>query len=808
VALYSQVYTVKGKVVDANTNRPLAFVNIVINDSNKGSVTDIDGQFQLNSKNPIHKLQLSYIGYETLSFLITDFSKEQIIEMSPEAYNLSEVEIFSGENPAHRIIRNVLNNRYLNDPEKLNTFSYTSYDKMVITSDIDSVIERNQDLLKKKSLQEIKTFFDHRDIFLMETVSKRKFMKPDRNYNKVIAHRISGLKNPFFAFMISEIQSTSFYKPTINLVYKRYVNPISKGSFSKYFFNIKDTIYTFQGDTIFQIAFHPRKGTNFAGLKGVISINSNKWAIQNVRTEPTSKNDMFSIQIQQLYSLIDGKQWFPVQLNTVIKLNRDYAAFNTNAGDSIEKDLTVVAIGKSYIKNIVINPELVKREFSNIEVEIDPKSSKRDEVFWNKYRVKKLSQRDLATYHFADSLGKEENLDRKMYILRAMMTGRLPAGKIDFFLNEFINYNDYEGFHFGVGIQTNQCFSEWLKLGGVFAYGTKDNQIKYRGNLGFVIDQFQEVDLDFSMYRNVFESGGVFFFDDEKSLLNLDNMRNLLIKRMNLTKGFESTLKFRALRDFKFQLGLHKNEKLAFSDYLFNRDVGGVPTAFNSFHFTEFSFSFRFAYKEKFYKYLSKRISKGTRFPIVQFKYSRGLDGFLNGAYKYNRFDLRISDTFYFNYLGETKIRIQAGIIDGDVPYCNLFNGIGSYRSFTVYAPNSFATMRMNEFLSSRYVAVFLSHNFGSLLFKSKNKKFSPEFAIAINFAIGDLKYSENHVNINFNTLEKGYFESGILFNKLLNLKLYYLGLGVFYRYGPYSLPKTKDNLAVKLTFTFGIFNK
>ena len=71
------------------------------------------------------------------------------------------------------------------------------------------------------------------------------------------------------------------------------------------------------------------------------------------------------------------------------------------------------------------------------------------------------------------------------------------------------------------------------------------------------------------------------------------------------------------------------------------------------------------------------------------------------------------------------------------------------------------------------------------------------------NIGIGTLDKPEKHLNIDFNTMEKGYFESGLLINNIIDLKVYNLGLGVFYRYGPYSLEKTFDNFAFKFTMVF-----
>jgi hypothetical protein len=107
----------------------------------------------------------------------------------------------------------------------------------------------------------------------------------------------------------------------------------------------------------------------------------------------------------------------------------------------------------------------------------------------------------------------------------------------------------------------------------------------------------------------------------------------------------------------------------------------------------------------------------------------------------------------------------------------------------------------MNEFLSNKYLSFYFYHDFGNLLFGGK--KFRPELAIASNFVIGSLDNPEQHLNTNFNTLDKGYYESGLLLNKLLDFQIYSLGLGAFYRYGPYSFDEAGDNVALRLSLKF-----
>ncbi|MCF8361308.1 MAG: TonB-dependent receptor [Prolixibacteraceae bacterium] len=56
---------VKGKVVDATTNEPLPFVNVVVMGTTLGAVTDLDGNFQLFGLKPgFIRLTASFIGYD------------------------------------------------------------------------------------------------------------------------------------------------------------------------------------------------------------------------------------------------------------------------------------------------------------------------------------------------------------------------------------------------------------------------------------------------------------------------------------------------------------------------------------------------------------------------------------------------------------------------------------------------------------------------------------------------------------------------------------------------------------------------
>ncbi|MBN1925777.1 MAG: TonB-dependent receptor [Prolixibacteraceae bacterium] len=64
--VFAQNGIIKGRVVDADSNEPLPFVNVVVMGTLKGAVTDLDGNFQMFNLDPgFIRLTTSFIGYNS-----------------------------------------------------------------------------------------------------------------------------------------------------------------------------------------------------------------------------------------------------------------------------------------------------------------------------------------------------------------------------------------------------------------------------------------------------------------------------------------------------------------------------------------------------------------------------------------------------------------------------------------------------------------------------------------------------------------------------------------------------------------------
>ena len=791
-------YQIRGKVVDENSKEPLPFVNIVSVNQNQGTTTDIDGLFTISSTQPIGVLKLSYVGYELTEF---DASNQKNIEigLKSTSYNIAEFVVLPGVNPAERIINEVVKNRKKHNPEKSLDFKYDSYNKTYFTVLYDSakVFAPNAKNKADTNTQKMIDWLENHHLFMMESVTQRKYKQPDKSYEKVIGTKVSGLSNPSFSMIGTELQSLSFYNPLLNVMDKSYLNPISKNSINKYLFLIEDT--TFNGlDTVYIVSFRPRKGKNFDGLKGLLYVNTDEFALQNVIAEPVTQEKGFSIKIQQQYKKVDGS-WFPVQLNsTLIFTNKDL------------EGLEILTVSRSYLKNIEINPDIDKKEFSNIVSEMSEDAGKKTEEFWNLYREDTLSQREKNTYHVVDSLGKAEHFDRKLKIFEALATGQLKVGFLNLDLNRILAYNDYEGARLGLGAHTNNKVLKWASIGGYGAYGFRDKEFKYGGDLNFNISKRNDVGLNFSMIKDVEEPGVVNYYDYKVPLISDAGYRTFYLNRMNRTDKMEARFQFRTLRYLKVYTFANQEKVAVTNDYYFRQTVDDVITLHDqNYNFTNVGVELRYAFKEKVIKTFGTKFAKISNYPVIYGKIERGT-ALLDGEFEYTRYTVKAEKKFYIKNLGRPGFSVETGLIEGNVPQHKLNSSLGTNKSFdrswtsrllNVSTENAFETMLPYEFFSSRYVHFYFRHSFGSLLFRVK--KFKPEVVLTSSAGFGALSNESSHGGIAFKTMEKGYYESGLLLRNLLQINTTTAGIGFFYRYGPYSLPVQNQNFTAKFSVGF-----
>ncbi|MBI6117894.1 carboxypeptidase-like regulatory domain-containing protein [Salegentibacter maritimus] len=106
---YSQS-NIKGKIIDADTKSELPYANIGIQGTNIGTVSDKNGNFNLNLNKKLRSsdtLQFSFLGYKKKLIQISSLrNKENVVKMIPQSDKLTEVVIPSKKPKEKTIGRN------------------------------------------------------------------------------------------------------------------------------------------------------------------------------------------------------------------------------------------------------------------------------------------------------------------------------------------------------------------------------------------------------------------------------------------------------------------------------------------------------------------------------------------------------------------------------------------------------------------------------------------------------------------------------------------------------------------------------
>ncbi|TAE48218.1 MAG: hypothetical protein EAZ89_15575, partial [Bacteroidetes bacterium] len=616
---------------------------------------------------------------------------------------------------------------------------------------------------------------------------QRRFLRPGRAEETVTANRVSGFKNPAFAILSTDFQPFSFYNESITLVDRTFLNPIARSAPQRYAYQLKDTLFQ-ETDTLYIIQYGPETGSPADLLQGLLYISTQGYAIQQVTARPAEAG-LIDLNIQQMYGKTIDNQWFPQQLLVSVSL-RDYPS----------KGLGMQIASKSYVRDVQTNVALRPSDLALEEVRFADDAARAATAFWRSQRQEALSWRDQNTYRFMDSLGSENHLDQKLRLIDKLTEGRLQLGPVDFDANRLWVFNGYEGNRVGLGANTNEKISRHFSAGLWVGYGFRDRAWKYGGELTAFFDKHKDWSLGITAFRDV-EEPGRSALDAQQGLTNL---RSYSISRMDKTEQVALRFSLRAFRYATARISLQRTLRDA-SGYSYGWNPGFGETL-SQFQSTEFQAIVRYAWREKFISTLGRRISAGSRYPVLTFVYTQGLPWF-SGSLRYQKVELWAEQQFRTTRTGISRIYLRSGKVFGQVPASLLFYGPGvRIENQTFFVSGLFQTMRPYEFLSDQYASLIWVQDLGRIKLKTPLSR--PEFRLVQGVFAGSLRNPEAHEGITFVPANKGYYETGILADHLLryryvNILWLGLGSGVSYRYGPYHQPSLMSNFAWSITLSF-----
>ncbi len=803
-------------VKDAANNSPLPFATIETN--GKSFITDVDGKISIVQ--PGTTIAITYTGYKPQKVTTSSGQKFYTVKLEPDIEQLKEV-VINTVNPANDIIGRAIRRKPTNDPQqKLNSFKYKTYDRLIVTADPDSISGKLDSIFTYarvgRRFKEIdssgfkfKKIIDKQHLYQTEKVSEFKFNKEQGLKEDVLATRMAGFKKPLYEFIGLKLQSYSVYTNKIDLFETKYAGPLANDALRQYNYKILDTV-TIDDRSTYMVYFVPKRNSK-KKLKGILYIDRDTYGVAKAVLRVKNMLDITSTHYFSYEK--DQQLWFPdrktlqiVKGNNKedIKILGEVIKFDavTNDKDKRKKEssdfLYLLSESSNFDKEFDI-PLNIRR--TAVAIEIQEQATSRPEEYWNNFRTNNLDARSIKTYTALDSIVAKDNWEQLIFLGRKIVNGYVPLGFVDIDLKQIIKYNNYEGARVGLGGITNDKFFEIFRISGFGAYGSKDGRFKYGMGAELRLGNFSNSWIGTSYTDDVSEIASTSFATD-KRVFKLYDPRPINISTFYNHQTWQAYMKTKIIPKTESMWQLNYSRVVPKFDYTYSPN--GDP--FSVFHLTTASVALQWNPFSDLMQTPIGRLEVEKRFPKFAFQYTQSVAGLLDSDFTFGKLDFRAE--FEQKYLNgqKTWALVQTGVAVGNTPLTHLYstspNNLdkdGVLARVTLAGKNSFETMYFNEFFSSQYMMVQLKHGLTRFtIFRAL--KLSP--MLVTRFAWGNMNNKEDHIGLEYNTLEKGYYESGFELNEIFKG----LGLSAFYRYGPYHLPDFDRNISVKLTFTLNLF--
>lgn len=692
-------------------------------------------------------------------------------------------------------------------------FSYTFYEKSIISANPDSISASIDTFFKNKrktkfiidsSSYKFKKIITKQHIYQTEKVSKISIEKGKKK-EIIIGIKMAGLKQPVYELLGQEFMPFDLSKKQLKILQFTFQNPFSTDGALKYKFEIIDTIIKPNGNEIV-LQFELKKSIKKNKLKGV--------AIFDLKTNAITKitfliNSIINVKAETIFgSFNTEKSWFPVSQNILVtkgkgKQNIDFL------GETIQFDnLPNTSKKYDYSNDLYVK---IYRDYSNYnftqlqnrqryQIQIDKSAIKTNTAFFNTISNDTLDERSQNTYQTLDSLVTATKIEKKIYFGKKLINGQIPFGWFDFRARDIFKYNSYEGFRLGLGIATNDRFSPYYKLFGYGAYGTRDGVFKSQIGNAFRISKNSDSWISGSFTDDIIEFADLTLIADSKKF-KLYDPRPFNLSTFYNHQSYELTFESKFISKIETTFKISRSRINPLFDYEFI----APNKSYKIYNLTLATLSLEWSPNSKFLQAPQEILEVEKGFPKIILQVSHAIPNVLSENIEFTKIDARVYQEKKYLSGQKTTFLLQGGISLGNAPLSHLYSVAPNnldreaiLRRITFANKTSFETMYFNEFFSDRYSLFQMKHYFNKFQI---SKSIKPILILGTKVAFGGFSHPENHQGIAFKTMEKGFFESGFELQNIFKG----FGLATYYRYGPYQLEKFDQNIAIKLSFTLNL---
>ena len=727
--LYGQNVTVKGIVTDSITGEVLPYAELLIQGSTFGTITNGEGQFSLTIPAGKKTLVVSYLGYDSHKMeLIPEKTPYLSISLSPSGIHLEEVVIKpqkekyrKKDNPAVRLVREIIERKNLNSPYTQDYFSYEHYENILFA--MNEYTPKTSKTGKKNKFGFVEEFVDtltDGTTILPVSEKERVEMVYYRNHPKsekqvVKGSQSSGVDEVFSRdgvqqFLGEAFREVDIFKNDIPLFLQRFVSPLSSIGPNYYKYYLLDTLDV-AGQPCVDLGFVPFNSETF-GFTGhlYVTLDSTYFIKKAVLNVPKDINLNFvsHMTIEQTFErtadsirLItkdDIKVNFKLSEKTKgmyarrlnIYRNHSFDAPDAETAQVFEESSPTIICADAYHQSDsywkAIRPEEAVRKNSNSVSNL----------------MTKL--RSVPVFYFTEK------------VISTLVSGYIPThkdpskNKFDLGpMNSTFNGNAMEGGRFRIGGGTTPVLSKRWFADGYLAYGTRDQKFKYDALLEYSFKDRKDYRLEYPIHSIRME----YMYDLNKlgqqyMYTSKDNMmlaiRRKKDKYATYLRKAELTYTREHYNGISYEAIVRNQREYATSFAAFNRfnaDGSWVPV--NHYDLTALELHFRYGKNEKFYQTRTQRVPITYDALIFNLSHVMAKKGFLGSSYDYQRTDIGVQKRFWLSAFGYIDFIAKAGKVWSKVPYPLLILPNANL-TYTIQ-PEAYTNMNALEFLNDEYAS-------------------------------------------------------------------------------------------------------
>ena len=748
--LFAQI---QGIVTDAQTGEPVPFANVFYAGKGVGGITDIDGNFSVESRPEWKNLSFSSVGYDTKEVAITAETTYLKVKLEPHDYSLEEVVVKAKRdkysrknNPAVELMKKVVAGKQLDDLKLKDYYSYNSYQKLTL-----ALNHITADSLKESKLFKQYPFFRDQVEYCAEIDKNILPLSVDETLTQIVYRKkpesekfiVKGINstgvNELFqtgdiltTVLKDVFQNVNVYEDRVRLLQYPFDSPISDNGIGFYRYYIMDTLYV-ENDKCIQLSFVPNNSQDF-GFTGTLYIMADstyrlKQCVLNL-PKKTDVNFVDNMIIRQQFGTLPTGEWVQLSDDMLCELNFFGGKFMVRR----------VTRNSEYGFD-EISPNIFKQKGKEIK---EVNAMMKDDEFWNQYRAETdLTSSESNMDNFVDNLTKIKGFKPILIGLKALIESYVETGnpsKVDIGpINAMVSSNYVDGLRLRATAQTTANLHPQIFLKGYVAYGFKDERMKYLGQVEYSFDKKEYLAREYPkhtlalsyQYDNMVPS-------DKFIRADKDNMFTAL--KVTTVDQYNYERKLSLNYEHERETGLTTTAMIRHANYepcgeLFYRTMEGegrlqealasgtvsgesfVKSPFNVHDITmvEATIGLRYAPGETFVNTKQRRLPINLDAPVFTLNHTVGIKGVLGSEYNYNFTEASIYKRFWLGSWGNIDAYLKGGIQWNKVPFPLLIMPAANLSY--IIQDNTFNLINNMEFLNDRYASFDISWNMQGKLF-------------------------------------------------------------------------------------------